>query len=492
MKLADKVRHMIKSWLQIYPAQNTNVVINEQVDFYANCAKNRIWYRGRAEELSELYKQIGVDRTNFWAAVPTSGMEIRKIHTGLPRLMVDVLTAIVVSDMNDVEVPIEYADLWENIEKENNFLDLVSEATAETLFIGDGAFKISVDEELSKYPIIEYISGENIQFNYRRGRIYETVFITKYIHNQKEYTLQETYGYGYIYTRLYDGDNQIPLEAIPQTQGLPECVTFEPKYCMAIPIKFYKSHYYEGRGQSIFDGGKTASFDSLDEIWSQWVYAIRRSRPKEYLPPEMVPRNPNSGEPLKPNAFDNVFIQTQGAMAEGQDSEIKLVQPAVPSESYLSAYITALDLCLQGIISPSTLGIDTKKLDNAEAQREKEKTTLYTRNQIISVLQEVLPALISTAFKVYNTCNSKQASDTEVDVTFGEYANPSFESQVETIGKGKAQGIMSTEACIDELYGDTKDEDWKAAEVARLKAEQGITQGSETSSLDDVIGAEYE
>ena len=80
MKLADKVRHMIKSWLQIYPAQNTNVVINEQVDFYANCAKNRIWYRGRAEELSELYKQIGVDRTNFWAAVPTRGMEIRKIH----------------------------------------------------------------------------------------------------------------------------------------------------------------------------------------------------------------------------------------------------------------------------------------------------------------------------------------------------------------------------------------------------------------------------
>ena len=138
------------------------------------------------------------------------------------------------------------------------------------------------------------------------------------------------------------------------------------------------------------------------------------------------------------------------------------------------------------------MGIDTKKLDNAEAQREKEKTTLYTRNQIISVLQKVLPELINTAFKVYNTCNSKQASDTEVDVTFGEYANPSFESQVETIGKGKAQGIMSTEVCIDELYGDTKGEDWKAAEVARLKAEQGITQGSETSSLDDVIGAEYE
>ena len=57
--------------------------------------------------------------------------------------------------------------------------------------------------------------------------------------------------------------------------------------------------------------------------------------------------------------------------------------------------MTALDLCLQGIISPSTLGIDVKKLDNAEAQREKEKATLYTRNAIVEALQEELPEVIS-------------------------------------------------------------------------------------------------
>ena len=67
----------------------------------------------------------------------------------------------------------------------------------------------------------------------------------------------------------------------------------------------------------------------------------------------------------------------------------------------------------------------------------------------------------------------------ELDVSFGEYANPSFESQVETVGKGKTQGIMSIEACVEELYKDNKDDEWKKEEVARLKAEQGITEMEE-------------
>ena len=129
---------------------------------------------------------------------------------------------------------------------------------------------------------------------------------------------------------------------------------------------------------------------------------------------------------------------------------------------------------MQGIISPSTLGIDVKKLDNAEAQREKEKTTLYTRDAIIEALQETLPEVIQACINAYNILHNKTLEEVEVEIPFGEYANPSFESQVETVSKGKQGGIMSIEASVEELYGDSKDEKWKAEEVARLKAEQGI------------------
>ena len=67
--------------------------------------------------------------------------------------------------------------------------------------------------------------------------------------------------------------------------------------------------------------------------------------------------------------------------------------------------------------------------------------------------------------------------EVKVDIPFGEYANPSFESQVETLAKARpGVPMMSIEAQVEELYGDSKDEQWKAEEVKRLKAEQGVAE----------------
>lgn len=477
--LRDKVRNMLRSFLQIEPPQSRTVTITERLDFNTNAAKNRIWYRGSSDELTELYKQLPCDRTAFWSAVPTRGMEIRKVHTGIPRLMVDVLTSVVMADMNDVKLPEHLTEQWEEIADENSFDDLLSSALAQTLYIGDGAFKLSIDTDISQYPIVEFYPGDNVEFVYNRGRVREIIFKTSYKHKGGLYTLYESYGYGYVNYKLCRGEIECPLTAIPQTAQLVPAV-FDTSLIMAVPFRIFASHRYEGRGQSIFDGGKTDSFDSLDEAWSQWLYAVRMSRPMKFLPPEYVPKNPYTGENMTPNAFDNVFVEAEGPMPEtGKDNRPELIQPTIPHDSYLSTYITALDLCLQGIISPSTLGIDVKKLDNAEAQREKEKTTLYTRNRIVQSMQSTLPKLIETIFHTYAEMTGKPFEHIEIEVPFGEYANPSFESQVETVGKGRAQGIMSVEACVDELYGDTKDDDWKAAEVERIKSEQGVESMTE-------------
>lgn len=477
--IIDKVRNALRSFLRIEPAQSTTVTITERLDFVTNAAKNRIWYRGNGQELSELYRQISADRTAFWSAVPTYGMEIRKVHTGIPRLMIDVLTSVVLADMNDIKLPEHLAVEWKEIAEENGFEELLSSALSQTLYIGDGAFKISIDTDISQYPIIEFYPGDRVEFVYNRGRIREIIFKTVYMHKGSTYTLHELYGYGYVNYKLYRGESECPLIAIPQTEKLQPTV-FDSSLIMAVPFKIFSSHCYGGRGQSLFDGGKCDSFDALDEAWSQWLYAVRMSRPQKFLPPEYVPKNPFTGEDMKPNPFDNVFIQSEGSMPEsGGAVRPELIQPSIPHDSYLSTYITALDLCLQGIISPSTLGIDVKKLDNAEAQREKEKTTLYTRNKIVGSLQNVLPKLIETVFRTYSEMWGKPFENIEIEVPFGEYANPSFESQVETVGKGRTQGIMSVEACVDELYGDTKTDEWKAEEVERIKSEQGVESMNE-------------
>ena len=117
----------------------------------------------------------------------------------------------------------------------------------------------------------------------------------------------------------------------------------------------------------------------------------------------------------------------------------------------------------------------------------------------MDALQETLPKLVSIAVNSVNILLKKPVEEVKVNIPFGEYANPSFESQVETVGKGKTQGIMSIEACVEELYGDTKDTEWKDEEVQRLKAEQGIAEVDQMSAAGDLntvglnmAGAAYE
>lgn len=169
--------------------------------------------------------------------------------------------------------------------------------------------------------------------------------------------------------------------------------------------------------------------------------AVRAGRPKTYIPQSLIPRNKKTGALMKGiNVFDNKFIEINDEAEEDGKNRIHVEQPAIPTDSYMNTYITALDQVLQGIISPSTLGIDTKKITdpNSAAQREKEKTTLYTRGKIVKAIQKTLPKLVNITFKAIDTQKKeKQLRDVLVTIKFGEYANPSFEAQVETVAKGK-------------------------------------------------------
>lgn len=474
-KLNETIKHGIRSWLNIVPASPYAIQIDETMDFELNAIRNRIWYSADGNKIEQMYRQMPeyADKQKFWSSRCTPGMEMRKIHTGLPSLIVRVLNSIIVSGMEKFEFSSpKQEQLWGEIEKDNKFRKKFEKSLKETLFIGDGAYKISVDTDLSQYPILEWYPGEHIEIVLNRGRLKEIIFKKVYMDGKRQYVLNEHYGYGYIDPHLYRGETEVPLNTLDETADM-RTVTFDKSVILAVPLKVYESSQFEGRGGSIFDG-KLDAFDAFDETWSQWMDALRVGRTRTYIPESYIPRDPNGGGLMKPNAFDNRFIVGDNNMDENGKNQILSIQPSIAHDSYLASYCTSLDLCLQGIISPSTLGIDVKKLDNADAQREKEKTTLYTRDAIIEALQETLPELISAAINAYHLLHNETLEEVEVNIKFKEYANPSFESQVETVSKAKQGGIMSIERCVEELYGDSLDEHCKEEEIARLKAEQGI------------------
>lgn len=490
----DAVKDKMQSWLEIRDNTPKAIVVYRKEDMQIYFAKNKMWYIGESSELEDFYKQIEGKATTFWGSVPSAGMEIKKSHSGLPRLIANTLTNIVIDNYNGVESEdVAKLEEWDKIAKENKFDKQLWKIVNETIYMGDGAIRYSYDKNISELPIIEWFTGDNVEYIYKRGRLVELVFKTYYEKGNKTYLLKEYRGYGYVRYKLFDGDKEVPLNTIEELKELKD-LAFDKSTMWAEPFKIDENSKFNGRGASKFDG-KYDAFDSLDEVISQWIEAIRLGKAIRYIPEALAPKDPATGMTIPSNPYDNQYIMTESDMAEGSKRQIQVEQADIPSDKYLQTYMTYLDLCLQGLISPSTLGIDTKKVQDANAsyERQMEKTTMYTRQGIIDALSEFIPKVINGVLKMQEQMlGNTPGEDIDIDVKFGEYDSPSFDSQIDTISKAKNGGIMSLETSVKELYGDSKDEDWIIEEIARLKEEQGIVEMTEPAINQDLNLADEE
>lgn len=393
-KLNETIKHGIRSWLNIVPASPYAIQIDETMDFELNAIRNRIWYSADGNKIEQMYRQMPeyADKQKFWSSRCTPGMEMRKIHTGLPSLIVRVLNSIIVSGMEKFEFSSpKQEQLWEEIEKDNKFRKKFEKSLKETLFIGDGAYKISVDTDLSQYPILEWYPGEHIEIVLNRGRLKEIIFKKVYMDGKRQYVLNEHYGYGYIDPHLYRGETEVPLNTLDETANM-RTVTFDKSVILAVPLKVYESSQFEGRGGSIFDG-KLDAFDAFDEIWSQWMDALRAGRTRTYIPESYIPRDPNGGGLMKPNAFDNRFIVGDNDMNENGKNQIVSIQPSIAHDSYLASYLTSavqkllkeadgitrtMSVGAAGVIDRRVHGLDDVTIKTVPSARFKDKYDFTT------------------------------------------------------------------------------------------------------------------
>ncbi len=483
MKIAERMKKMIRNWLNIQPAPITSVSLIETMPFEAKAVESMIWYRGDSSELDQFYKQISTDKVTaakFWAA--NGGVNTRKLHTGLPAMIIDTLAYIVKNDLDSVEFVNNIGnEIWDEINKNNdfNFDDIVGKGVVGALSSGDGAWKISIDSSVSSVPIVEFYKADRVQYVYKHGIITGVDFITDIPYKYKVLKLKEKYRKGSVSYELWDNDKLVPLDITEETKDL-KPITFDGDFMMAVPFKVYENAKFPTRGKSIIEK-KIDVFDAFDEVVSQWMDAFRQGRVQKYIPETLIPRDSYNGS-LKPhNPFDNEYISVQDSMKENSTNEkIQVIQPEIHYEALLAGYTTTLDLCLQGIISPATLGIDMGKMSSADAQREKKDVTGITRNTITGKLEKVLPQLVNSILMSYEIFFQKQKPEKyEPIISFGEYGAPDFDSRVDTIGKAALNNTMSVETQVDELWGSSKDEKWKETEIIRIKRQKGIEFASE-------------
>ena len=475
-----------------------------------------IWYLGDSDRLKNFFTRANAISYNtdplynenkksyFWA-VSSTEHDIKRTHSGHPRNIVDTLVYIMsipnIKHARDEGI----TQTLTKILKANKFKQQFSQKSRPlTLVEGWGAWKINWDKKLSQYPILLYYRADRVDFIYEsdqlRAIIYKDFFQDK---DGKNYVLYETRRLGdytdkvgntttslYIEKELYEqtqSDQLIPckLDKLPQLKDVkPQIVISNFRHFLGYPNIFYHDVSEEFYGRSIFTG-KTDIFDDLDQCFSQSANTVRRSTIHEYFNTLYLETDPETGLPIQPDAFDRKYIKYEGAQgADGSaagSTPVQVVQPNLNFVQYSQEEQNLLMNAIAGIMSPAAMGIDIAKKDNAADTREKNQTTIFTRNNLLDEESDIFEHICSDLLVAYDLMNLKKGesltcTEYDISVEYPEFASDSFEKKLETVQTGWSGGLLSDDMAIDLLYGDSISKETRDRELDFLKHQRELQE----------------
>lgn len=461
------------------------LIVKNKIDEY------NLWYEGDSDELLNFYTQQNtVDynyepfysrnkRSYFWSISSTED-DVKRTHSGQPRNIIDTLVSI----MGQPDIKGGNPQLEENnavnknlqkIIEENDFHNLCQqEQEPMTMVEGWGCYKINWDKDISDYPIFAYYRAKNVDFIYKSNRIMGIIFKDYYTEGKKRYLVTETRRIEKktlkVEKEIFEicggvsgGGEEVlkkinfkDLEYFQDVEPNVEITNFNK--LLAVPCIYFKDTSGNMQGRSLFCG-KIDLFDDLDQCLSQSSNAVRKSTPVEYFDTNFLERDERTGLPVAPKAYDRKFVMFKGSKTVDGGSmsstPVQVTQPNLNLEQYSTEAMNILLQIVNGIISPATLGIDIAKKDNADAQREKEKITTFTRKTLTDCQMKILKSLFSQALCAKELMDKGQITNKEyeISIVYPEFADDSFENKITVLGDQLDKGNLSYDMYLKKLYG---------------------------------------
>lgn len=460
-----------------------------------------VWYSGDGDELLNFYtRKTNIDynyepfydrnkRGYFWSISSTED-DIKRTHSGIVRNIVDALVNII----NVPQIECAESEILSQILEDNDFeMVYKQEQMPLTLVEGWGAYKINWDFSMSEYPLLMYYKAENVDFCYKNGRIVAIIFKDFYIDKKgNKYLLVETrkrqgkdLHIDKEMFRVYGEDNVIEeadFEDVPTLKDIkPHIEIKNYKGFLATPVILFKDLEGIRYGRSLFEG-KIDLCDDYDQCISQRSNSVRKSTPIEYFNTDFLERDPRTGMTIQPKVYDRKYLMYTGGKdangASNANSPVEVTEPRLQFEQYDAEANTILTEILDGIMSPASLGIDVAKKDNANAQREKEKITVFTRNAIIGTEIKIIKKLCNELICAYELMHTNTITKFDYDVTvkYGEFADESYENKLAILSQALQMGAISPEMYMEKLYGKTLSKNDFEKELKFLEGERQAQQ----------------
>lgn len=499
MNLTEKIRQRVIKFLGLEhlndnPSSQRYTYINDKEAIRKLKQQEfKIWYIGDGDELLNFYTNqeaygyasnpiYNRNQRNYFWSLSVDECKIKRVHSGIPNAIVTTLVNAVGSPMVSMENPELHSQLKKIIYKNDIVNVLNQQQMPLTMAEGYGAFKPIFDKNLSDTPLVQYYEAEDVEFVYKQNVLIAIIYKDYYKFKGKNYLLLETRRISKekdsiveyeLYRLLKDNEvENVSLDTVPELAGLQPIRIKGLDKVLGVPSKFLFDPLNKEYGKSIYSG-KVDLFDDLDQILSQDSQTVRVSTPVEYYNPEILERGAN-GEPHMPAVYNRQYIKKPFSMPDGDGNtagnDIQTTQPILNFEQYSVNARNKLDMILTGLLSPATIGIQVAKKDNAEAQREKEKVTIMTRNNIIDRETKILNELftIMLMLQEYLDTGIITIKDYNISIKFDEFANPSFENELQILGTAWSAGQISTNKYVEILWRDKLSDEDRNKEVEWL------------------------
>lgn len=475
------------------------------------------WYDGDSDNILALYNydvRITFNtepfywknkRSYFWSRASLEN-DIKRTHSGFPRDFVDTLVCICGTPIYKVNCPeppegqepqkpltpwgVTVEDALASVLDANEFWSLYRrDQMPMTLAKGWGGYKITWDVDVyGPEPVISFYQAENVKIWKRGNRVLGMCFLDWYKDAKgTRYLVAETRvmkgGRATFVTDVFVDTGSGNLRPVSGSDDLrvPASVVTDMPCLMAVPCSFYSDHLHGMAGKSVF-AGKIDLLDDLDQALSQESNTVRRSTPVETFDMDYAERDPRSKLPKLPSLFERRYVAIQGqrnALGEAMATKpVEVTQPQLNTQLYDSHIDTLKRAIIGGHLSPSAMGLDFEHKDNADAEREKDKVTIFTRNHLTKEEQRILTSLFNQAMsaKEYLATGQITKTDWGIEVAFDEFSNISFETKIKTMSTVLANGGVSPQMYVDKVYGNSISEEMKKKESdwldERMKANQ--------------------
>ena len=357
--------------------------------------------------------------------------------------------------------------------------------------IGDFAYRVSYQPELSSLPIIDLIEPQHLEVNWQRG-IIKSFVIKEVADKDPNYELREIHyknkeGYACIEYRFFANGEYVD----PSDKALvKECIEqFDRELNLTpvtLPFKQFPIIYKQNVNCNILYKGERGVpdiqglmhvEDALTESISDLVDAIRKGGIKEYVADELIPQDVN-GNDMRLNHFNKTIITTKGSSTPGDSRNLwQVVQGDIKWEAYTRTIQNLMSIGINKAgLAPTTLGLTGLESINssAESQDAREKTSMRTRAVCLNSWEKTLKELFNRWLQVRDYIEKKEVFDYSdlINIRFNEYINPTLENITDIIAKQVQTGLKSTDTAVKELNEGMSDEQVQE-EVMKIMAERG-------------------